>query len=64
MSTWMLVLYIAGAALMLWFMLRTIRNNPQAFSKENLGKSFFTIGILALLIIGVIAICILFLRST
>lgn len=62
MSGWTTVLLLIGATLLLWFMIRTIRTNPQAFSKENLSKSFFTIGILALLIIAVIVVCIMLLR--
>lgn len=61
--SWQLILLLIGAALMLWFMVRTIRNNPQAFSKENLGKSFYTIGILALIIIAVIFFCVMLLRT-
>lgn len=60
---WQLILCLIGAGLMLWFMVRTIRNNPQAFSKENLGKSFYTIGILALIIIAVIFFCVMLLRT-
>jgi len=64
MSTWAFIALLAGAGLMIWFMIRTVRTNPQAFSKENLSKSFFTIGILTLIIIGVIFICIMLLRMS
>lgn len=60
----MLLLYLAGAALMLWAMIRMIRGNPQAFSKENLSRSFLTIGLLTLLILGIIFLCVIFLKST
>ncbi len=59
---WTIILALVAAALMLWFMVRTIRHNPQAFSKENVGKSFYTIGILALVIIAVVFFCVLLLR--
>jgi hypothetical protein len=62
MSGWSLILALIAAALMLWFMIRTIRQNPQAFSKENIGKSFYTIGILTLIIVAVIAFCVMLLR--
>lgn len=38
-----------------FFLIRTIRRSPQAFSKPNLEKSLTTIGLLALLIIVVVA---------
>lgn len=64
MANWTNILYIIGAALMLWFLVRTIRGNPQAFSKENLSKSIYTIGLLTLFIIAIICICVLLLKST
>ncbi|OGT43498.1 MAG: hypothetical protein A3F13_00145 [Gammaproteobacteria bacterium RIFCSPHIGHO2_12_FULL_40_19] len=62
MSTWMELLYIAGAALAAWFAYRIIRNNPEMFSKENLGKSFFTMGVLALMLIGFVALLVFLLK--
>ncbi len=62
MSTWMTLLYIAGAALLAWFAYRTIRGNPEMFSKENLGKSFFTMGILALMLIAFVALLVFLLK--
>lgn len=63
-GSWTIILFLIGAAVMLWFMVRTIRSNPQAFSKENLGKSVYTIGILALIIIAVIFLCVMLLRAS
>lgn len=60
---WMNILFIVGAALMAWLAIRMIRGNPGAFSKENLSKSFYTIGWLALMIIAVIVLCIYMLKS-
>ncbi len=62
MNSWYLLLYLAGAALMAWLAVRMVRANPGAFSRENLGKSITTTGFLALLIIGVVVVCIIFLR--
>lgn len=62
-GAWTIILFLIGAAFLIWYMLRTIRGNPQAFSKENLGKSAYTIGILTLIIIAVIALCIMLLRT-
>ncbi len=62
MPTWQTILYIIGAALIIWFGIRTIRNNPTMFNKESMGKSFFTIGILTLLLIGFIALLVFLLK--
>ncbi len=64
MNNWTLVLYLISAALLIWLMVRMVRGNPQAFSKENLSKSFYTVGIITILLIGVIFLCVLLLRST
>lgn len=47
-----------------WLMYRTVRNNPAAFSKENLGKSFYTVGLLTLGLIGFIALLVYLLRHS
>lgn len=60
---WGKLLYIIGAILLVGLIFMSIRSNPQAFSRQNLGKSFWTLGILALLLIGFIALLVLFLRS-
>jgi len=61
---WGKFFFIIGAALMAWLLYRQIRSNPQAFSKENLGKSFFTLGILALGLIAFIWLLVLMLRTS
>ncbi len=48
---WGILLLIVGAALLGWLLFRQIRHHPEAFSKENLSKSFYVLGILALLLI-------------
>jgi hypothetical protein len=58
------LLLMLGAGLVIWYLIRTIRSNPQAFSKEMFGKSFYTMGILAVLLIGFISLCIYILRAT
>lgn len=59
---WGKLFFVIGAALMVWFIYRSIRSNPQAFSKENLSKSFFTLGVLALLLIAFIGLLVMMLR--
>lgn len=46
-----------------WLVYRNIRYNPQAFSKENLGKSFYTLGLLALALIAFIALLVMLLKG-
>jgi cell division protein FtsW (lipid II flippase) len=52
------------AGLLIWFLVRIVRNQPEAFSKVNLSKSFGTLGWLAIGLIAFIALCILLLRQT
>jgi hypothetical protein len=54
---------LAAIAILVW-MYFSLKNNPQAFTKENLTKSFGTMGFLALGLIAFIAFCIFLLRST
>lgn len=49
-----------GVAAMLYF---TIKNNGELFTKEKLGKSFSTMGFLALALIAVIAVVVMLLRG-
>jgi hypothetical protein len=58
------LLGFVGAGLILFILYRSIRGNPGQFSRENLSKSFFTMGVLALILIGFIALLVIGLRST
>jgi hypothetical protein len=58
------ILGVVAAGLIVWLLYRTIRYRPELFSRENLSKSFSSMGILALLLIGFIALLVLMLRST
>lgn len=49
---WQQGLYIIVAGLLIWFIFRGLRRNPEALSKENARKSFFTLGVLALILIA------------
>lgn len=59
---WGKILFVIGGLVMAWFIYHTIKNQPGAFSKENLGKSFYTLGILALILIVFVGGLILMLR--
>lgn len=61
-SQWAKLLYIIGAIVVAGLIFMNIRSNPQAFSRENLGKSFWIVGILALLLIGFVALLVIWLR--
>ncbi len=60
---WTLILLLAGAAFAFWLCIKMIKNNKQAFSRENLQKSLSTVGLLALMIIAIIAVAVHFLRN-
>jgi hypothetical protein len=60
---WGKFFFIIGAALMAWLLYRQIRSSPEAFSKANLSKSFFTLGILALGLILFVWLLVLMLRA-
>lgn len=59
---WTQILYLIGAAVLVWFGYRMIRGNPQLFSAENLSKSFFVVGVLALGLIAFIALLVFLLK--
>ena len=57
------LLAIVGAALIVWILYRTIKQRPEHFSRENLSKSFFSLGILAVILIIFVAFLVLLLRQ-
>lgn len=59
---WHIILYALAAALLAWYGIRTIRNNPDLFSKENMSQSFTTMGLLALGLIAFVALLIFLLK--
>jgi hypothetical protein len=60
---WTQLFFVILAIFIGWLIYRTLRNNPQAFSKVNLSKSFYTLGILALALIAFVAILVMLLRG-
>ena len=60
---WQKILYVIGAILVVGIMFWTIRSNPKMFSKENISKSFFSMGILALVLIAFIGLLVWWLKT-
>ena len=60
---WTGLLMLIAAGLLVWLGFRMVRGNPQAFSKENISKSFMTVGLLTLLLVVVVAIAVMFLKG-
>lgn len=56
MQTLYQLLGLIGAGMIIWVIYRSIKGRPDQFSRENLTKSFSTMGILALLLIGFVAL--------
>jgi len=62
METLYQLLALIGAAMIVWVIYRNIKGRPEQFSRDNLTKSFSTMGILALLLIGFVALLVYFSR--
>ena len=60
---WEIAAFLATAGLLIWFLYRGIKNNKQAFSRENMGKSALTLAKLALGLIVFIGLLVIFLRG-
>ncbi|MGD9108531.1 MAG: hypothetical protein PVI75_05105 [Gammaproteobacteria bacterium] len=56
------ILVLLLAAFFIWWIIRYFKLNYNAFSAKNLNRSFFTMGILALILIVFIYLCVLFIR--
>lgn len=62
MSTFTQIFLAIGFIAVLFWLIHLIKTNPDMFSAKNLNKSFFTMGILALLLIGFIALLVIYLK--
>lgn len=47
----------------IWRIYKTMKANPQLFSKENLSKSFASAGVLALILIGFVFVLVMLLKT-
>lgn len=64
METFYQIMGILAAILVLFFLFRTIKGRPDLFSKDNMSKSFLTMGILGVGLIGFVALLIMLLRHS
>lgn len=62
MSDGQLLLLLLSAGVMVWLIIRMVRTQPGLFTKHALSKSIFTLGILALILLGLIYLATLFLK--
>ncbi len=60
---WLGFVYLILSALLVWFAVSLIKRNPESFSKENMGKSLQTVGMIALILIAVVTFCVLMLKG-
>jgi hypothetical protein len=56
------ILLILLAVFLIIWMVRVMRSNPTMFSGENWSKSFFSMGILALILIAFVALAVIWVR--
>ncbi|KTD24128.1 hypothetical protein Lmac_3001 [Legionella maceachernii] len=64
METLYQILGLIAAGLIVWLLYRSIKGRPDQFSRENLSKSFTTMGFLGLILIGFIAFLVFMLRHS
>lgn len=57
-------LVIIGSVFLIWVLYASIRANPQLLSRANLSKSFTTMGVLGLLLIGIVMLTVLLLQQS
>jgi hypothetical protein len=53
---------IVFAAFLLWMLFKFLKANPQSLSKENLTKSFYSMGLLGVGLIVFVALLVMLLR--
>ena len=64
MEAWLEILYFIGAIFVAWTLYSYIKNKPGAFSTDNMVKSLYTLGILAIALIAFILFCIWLLQNS
>ncbi len=59
MNTFYQLLALIGAGLIVFLLYQVVKKKPEQFSRENLSKSFSTMGILALILMIFVAFLVL-----
>lgn len=64
MQSWYQVLGLVGFILVAWILYRGIKGRPAQFSRENLMKSFSSMGVLSLILIGFVTLLVMLLKTS
>lgn len=64
MDTLYQILGLIGAGLIVFILYKMIKGRPELFSKENLNKSFMTMGVLAIGLIAFVGLLIVMLNAS
>lgn len=62
MNTFLQILIAIACGFFVWRIYKVIQANPELLSRENLSKSFSTMGVLALILIGAVALMVLLVK--
>lgn len=64
METFYQILGLIAAAVIIWILYLNLKSRPESVSRENLSKSFATMGILGLILIAFVALLVLLVRQS
>lgn len=64
MQTLYQILGAIGAGLILYVLYQFIKGQPEQFSKQNINKSAYTLGVLSLILIAFVGFLVLILKNT
>ncbi len=62
MDTFIQIAVTVLCLFIVWRIYKVIKDNPELLSKENVSKSFTTMGVLALILIGFVALLVMMLK--
>ena len=63
METFYQLLALIGAVMIAWVIYRAIKGRPESFSRSNMSKSFYSLGVLAMVLIAFVALLVLMVRQ-
>lgn len=64
METFYAITGLIAAGFILWILYRYVRARPESLNRESLSKSFFTMGVLAIILICFVVLLIIMARAT